>query len=119
MPALPFRETTMTAPPPLKTRVPKPPPRPLDPAAVAEAVAPVPDLLRALLALLAADEYDRWAHAGCRLVASTLAAIRRAELCRDLAGVREQVEFLRDYLGILPARLRECRTPGAWAKNRD
>lgn len=104
-------------PPPFKARVPKPPPRPLDPTAVAEAVAPVPGLVREFVALFAATDYDRWTYAGCRLVASALGAIRRAELCRDLEGVRQEVAFLNDYLGLLPERLHSLRTPGAWVKN--
>jgi hypothetical protein len=97
-------------PPPIKARVPKPPPKPLDLAAVAEVVAPVPDLLRAALLHFAAADYDQWTHAGCRLLASTLTAIRRAELCRDMEGIREQVAFLIDYVGIIPDRLAGLRT---------
>src|SRR5688500_1736452 len=97
---------------------PGPPPRPLDPVVVAEVVRPIPDLLRTALSHFAAADYDQWTHAGCRLLASTLTALRRAELRRDLESLREQVDFLTDYVGIIPERLASLRTPGAWGQYR-
>jgi hypothetical protein len=106
----------MTPPKPLPP--PKAPPRPLDPAELAAVVAPVPGLVRAAVAYLACGEYDRWAAAGCRLVAMALMDLRRGELRRDMNYVREQVRFLEDYVHLIPERLAELRRPGTWAKNR-
>lgn len=75
-------------------------------------------LAAASAALQVGDPADGYAAGGCRIVAAILADLARGYASRSNDRIDRHADELARFVAILPARLKACRTLGAWAEGR-